>query len=267
MSRIWHNGAFADITAPVFAANDRIRLGDAVFDTMLSLGGTLCHAQNHFSRLLAHAGILGIGVHKSIDELTQAAQSLLQENNFTQGRFAVNTVISRGPGARGAQPPGTADIQIVMSASPVADAFPPIPAIIAQTVRRNEGSPLSRIKSANYGDNILAQMEAREKNAAEAVMLNNKGSVACFSTGNLFAVLSGVLATPPMTDGAMDGIVRQILLERHGAVEKSLSVADLQSSEGIYITNSIRGATPLASLDGKTLPIPAMTFDPDFYLS
>jgi branched-chain amino acid aminotransferase len=266
MSIVWHNGNFIDGAAPVFTAGDRIRLGDAVFDTMLSISGTLCHAHDHYSRLLAHAGILGIGVHKGIDELKAAAEELLKQNNFTAGRFAINTVVSRGPAPRGAQPPGQPDIQIVMSASPVPDAFAPIPAIISKTVRRNEGSPLSRIKSASYGDNILAQMEAREKNAAEAVLLNNAGSVACFSTGNLFAIINGALVTPPLQDGAMDGIVRQILMTRHEAIEKSLSSSDLQSSEGVYITNSIRGATPIAALDGISLPTPAYTLDPDFYL-
>ena len=68
---------------------------------------------------------------------------------------------------------------------------------VVVAVRRNEGSPLSRLKSLNYLDNILAAREAAAHGADEAVMLNNRpGCVR--RRANLFAVVDDVLVTPPL---------------------------------------------------------------------
>lgn len=268
MSFIWHNGTFKEENTPVFTANDRLRLGDGVFDTMLAIDNTLIHSNLHFSRLLHSANLLEVN-HAALplaSELKDVAAALLTKNNFTQGRFALNTIITGGPSERGLQPPENPETQIVMRAAPVPDQFPPVQAIISETVRRNEGSPLSRIKSSNYGDNILALKEATEKNANEAIMLNNQGSVTCASSGNIFVVLNNILVTPPLSDGVLNGIARNILIKKYDAIEKSLTTDDLQTAQGLYITNSIRGATPVISLDGETLPEPAITIDQEFHI-
>ena len=266
MSILWHNGAFKPADKAVFTAGDRLRLGDGVFDTMLAVDGRLIRPSEHFARLLAHAKLLKIKAITNFKTLEEAAQELLDRNNFKTGRFAINTVISRGPGARGLAIAETPDTQIVMNASPLPAEFPSVQAIIAKSVRRNEGSPLSRIKSCNYGDNILAMMEATAQGANEAILLNNRGNAACASAGNIFIVQDGRLFTPPLSEGAMDGIIRKILIEDHGASEKIITQDDLQSAQGLYITNSIRGAAAVVMLDGRTLPPPALNIPKDFHL-
>ena len=145
-------------------------------------------------------------------------------------------------------------------------AFPPVNAIIAKSVRRNEGSPLSQIKCGNYGENILAVYEAQEQGANEAILLNNQGRVTCASVASVFAVLGGALYTPPLSDGAQGGVTRRTLIERYGAVEKSLSSEDLFQSEGIYLANSLRGVVPVVSLDGRACPAPSLSIPADFHL-
>ena len=67
---------------------------------------------------------------------------------------------------------------------------------ITSAVRRNETSPLSRVKSLNYLDNLLAREEARRKGADEAILLNTRGMVAEGSASNVFLVSDGRLLTP-----------------------------------------------------------------------
>ncbi|MCE7888045.1 MAG: hypothetical protein DYH13_11170 [Alphaproteobacteria bacterium PRO2] len=263
MSMIWHNGRFTQ-DAPVFLPNDRVRIGDGVFDTMLAADGELIHANEHYKRLLSHADALKIKTDWSVSDLKAAADGLLEQNKRRAGKSAVNTVITRGPGERGLKLPENSSVQVVMSLSPVGE-FPPVHAIIA-SVRRNEGSPLSRIKSCNYGDNILAFAEARDKSANEAIMLNNHGNVACASASNIFIVRDGRLLTPPLEDGAVDGITRRNLIKKHGAKEQSLMAGDLAAHEGIYLTSSIRGVVAVETLDGKKLPRPSLEIDKEFHL-
>jgi branched-chain amino acid aminotransferase len=261
---IWHNGLIKEKRDPVLCASDRISRGDGVFDTMLVIDGQPIQYDAHFKRLKRHAAVLDIDLHA---DLKQAALSLLKKNEHTKGRHILNTLISRGPAPRGLQIPAHSEPQIIMQIAPLGDDLPEIKAVISKTVRRNEGSPLSRIKSVNYGDNILALAEARKQGANEAILLNNAGRVACASIGNIFVMINGVLVTPPLQDGVLDGIARAILLKKHGAKEQSLNADDLHSAQGVYISNSVRGLLPVLSLDGKKLPVAALNINPDFHIS
>lgn len=262
---LYHNDDWHDDNAKLFEFNDRLRLGDGVFDTMLVLiesgKARIIHEALHRERLRHDAGIMGIEI-----AALPPAQHIIDKNTLSDGRYALNTLITRGIGERGVMPPKNAAPTITMRIAPAPQEFPPIHAIIAGTVRRNEGSPLSQIKSCNYGDNILALIEAQNKDANEAIMLNNKGHVTCASAGNIFACIDGALVTPPLSCGVMDGITRKMLIEHHGAIERPLSAQNLETANGLYITNSIRGASAVISLNGKTLPSPAITINKDFHI-
>ena len=265
MNVIWHNGRFMKESA-VFLPSDRVRLGDGVFDTMLAVAGKSAHANEHFKRLLSHAAVLRIKPDWSISDLKGAAEGLLEQNKCDEGRHVVNTIITRGPAERGLGIPDSPPVQTVMVMSPAPTTFPPVHAVIAKDVRRNEGSPLSRIKSCNYGDNILAMAEAKERGGSEAILLNNKGAVACASASNIFIVQGGKLYMPPLADGAVDGIVRRVMIQEYGAQEKSLLAADLIGSDGIFLTNSVRGVVPVVTLDGETITALSLEIDKDFHL-
>lgn len=265
MNMMWHNGRFVNEGA-VFLPGDRIRLGDGVFDTMLAAEGNPVHANEHFKRLLNHAAVMRIKPDWSISDLKAAAEGLLEQNKCADGRHVVNTIITRGPAERGLGIPDSPPVQTVIVVSPAPSTFLPVHAVIAKDVRRNEGSPLSRIKSCNYGDNILAMAETKERGGNEAILLNNKGAVACASASNIFVVQDGKLYTPPLTDGAMDGIVRRLMIREYGAQEKSLLPRDLTGSQGVFLTNSVRGVVPLVTLDGEKIAAPSLEIDKDFHL-
>lgn len=246
---IWHNGVFKDDGA-VFSAADRIRLGDGVFDTMLAVDGQPVFADEHFERLARHADVLGMKIPALSSSLVQ---DLLQKNTLTHGRSAINTLVTRGPAARGLATPQSPQTQIVMTASPLPDSFPPVHAVIARTVRRNEGSPLSRIKSCNYGDNILALREAEAQGGNDAVMLNNAGNVCGMTAANIYIQHGDRLLTPPLADGAMEGVIRGKLIAGGHAREARISLEMLMQAMHITISNSLRGVQAVARLDGKIL--------------
>ena len=259
----------------IFDFDDRIRLGDGVFDTLLIVKENktdflIPFPNYHFSRLLDNAEIMHIARSKlpTAEELEKKAINLAIKKVKTTGRYALNTLITRGKSKRGLLPDKNAAPTLHMKITPVPNTFPPIEAIISETVRRNEGSPLSQIKSCNYGDNILALIEAQNKNANEAILLNNKGNVACASVGNIFCCIDNTLITPPLSDGAMDGITRKMILERFDikAKERSIKQEELENADGIYITNSIKGIRPVKSLNGKSCPEPFITIKQDEHL-
>lgn len=260
---LWHNGAWRDEDAPAFTALDRVRYGDGIFDTMLAVDGQPVFMNLHLDRILHNANILQLGNLPAAKDFKEISSELLKENDLLQGRAVINTLITRGQSERGLAPPKDARPSIVIRTT--AAPPPPGPArlVIARTVRRNEGSPLSQIKSCNYGDNILALMEARNAGADDALLLNNAGYITCASTGNIFMISQkGELLTPPLSDGVMAGTTRRVILDlaRQSGIkahEESLDEATLMNAEDLFLTSSITGLRSIASFGKKDfLPSP-----------
>ncbi|MBU0859685.1 MAG: aminotransferase class IV [Alphaproteobacteria bacterium] len=249
---VWQNREFIEEAAAGIGITDRgLTLGDGVFDTLLALDGVPQEGAAHFARLQAHAQILGMAIDTAQFERT--AQDLLARNQFTKGRHAVRTTATRGPGKRGLMVPADPAYTLLMRASPVPTAGGPVRLITATSVRRNEGSPLSRIKSLNYGDNILALMEARAHGADDALMLNNAGNAACASAANIYVQVGDDVLTPPLADGAMDGIVRARLIAQGFAREQTITAAMLAQCGGMMVSNSTMGVRPVVAFNGRDL--------------
>ncbi len=124
--------------------------------------------------------------------------------------------------------------------------------VICRSTRRNEHSPLSGIKSLNYGDNILARREAVQKGASDALMLNTKGHVACATVGNVFFRLNGAWTTPMLSDGILPGIARAKIIPQLEASERTLTEQDIAGADAAFISNSL-GCTAIASIEGRVL--------------
>ena len=221
-------------------------LGDGVFDTQVFVDGNLNDAHEHFERLLNDAIILGIPERKPIYELKEISSEIFVKNNITAGRWIIRTQITRGIAARGLVPPINTEPTILMRIMPAPVIDPkPIKAVIAQTVRRNEHSPLSKIKSLNYGDNILALIEAKDLGVDEAILLNTEGFVTCASASNIFIRERDQWITPPLRDGVLAGITRRKLIKEKNALEDSITVDRLHGATEIFQCNSVIGLRQL----------------------
>ncbi len=265
---IWHNQRFKDDNTPIFSSTDRMRLGDGVFDTMLAINGDIIHPNLHFKKILRHAAVMGIDVTNDIEDMVIAAKDLLKESHLEDGRVIINVIVSRGPAEHGLAIPDQADTQIAMRAFAAPDPMPvPRNVVFARNVRRNEGSPLSQIKNFNYGDNIMALQEARDKGADDALMFNNKENVACATSATVAIIKGDRIYTPPLSDGCQGGVTRGLLMGRYDVSEKHLREEDIRDAHALYLINSIRGAVKIETLEGQKYPIANLEIDKDFHLT
>jgi len=206
------------------------RYAHGVFDTLV-VGQDV---DAHFARLKRHAKALHIDVKMNVKDFHKAMQGLVDKNH--SNNKVLNTYITCDSAVRGLAL-CSANSQIIMALSPMPPQMD-FKAIVAQGVRRNEFSPLSQIKSMCYGDNILALREVTEKGANEAILLNTKGNIACASIGNIIVEIDGARYTPPLKDGAIDGITRAKEIAAGRLREKTIKPQDLKH---VYICNSVRG--------------------------
>ena len=230
-------------------------LGDGLFETMRAERGRVPFLDRHLDRLEASAAILGIPLPQPRAALAAACLEVLQANGLTNCIAAVRLTLSRGPGPRGLAPPPEPEPTLLITAAPLAEKAPSPGRVVISTIRRNEHSPLSRIKSLNYLDAVLALREARERGADDAILCNTAGRLACASAANLFLVRDGVLLTPSLGEGVLPGITRGLILELaselgSSAEENAIPPPALERAEEVFLTSSLIGVRPLVAADG-----------------
>ncbi|MGQ3674577.1 aminotransferase class IV [Xanthobacter sp. TB0139] len=241
------NGTLLEADAVHILPADRgFTLGDGLFETIRIRAGRMQRLTAHLSRLVRGAQVLDIAMPAY--NLASALEDLRAANELENG--VLRLTLTRGPGPRGVLPPSEPEPTLLITAAPMPPRPLPARLIVASATRRNEFSPLSGIKSLNYLDNILARQEAARLGADDALLLNTQGHIAESSIANIFAVMEGRLVTPPVSDGALPGVMRAALLGQ-GAREKTLTPDDLMAAEELFLTSSL-GIRPVATLGKRS---------------
>jgi branched-chain amino acid aminotransferase len=107
---------------------------------------------------------------------------------------------------------------------------------------------------SNYTNSILANMEATDDGYDEALLLDASGFVSEGAGENLFVIKNGVVYTPDLSAGALDGITRSTVLAICGdlglkLVEKRITRDELYISDEVFFTGTAAEVTPIRELD------------------
>src|SRR5262249_49901836 len=113
------------------------------------------------------------------------------------------------------------------------------------------------IKSLNYLNNILARIEANDRGADEAVMLDAQGYVAEATVDNLFIVTDRELLAPP-TATNLKGGTRETLLALAPSPgirtkEMPFTLFDVWTAREAFICGTAAEIVPILSVDGRTI--------------
>ena len=258
---LYVNGRFYGQDELSLSALDRgFTLGDGVFETMRSYGGRIFRLSQHLQRLQHGASLLKIPIPTE-ETLTEALGEVLSRSPEMQTtvRLTFTRGVDRGRGIvvpRECAP--TLAIRLARLSRPLGQLYLNGCRAVVSSVRRNQSSPLSRIKSCNYGDSILARLEAEAQGADESILLNYQEDVACASAANIFFVKEGILHTPPETSGALPGVTRACILESAGVLGmptklSAFGLATLQGADEAFLSNTVIGILPLREVEGETV--------------
>jgi branched-chain amino acid aminotransferase len=248
---VWLNGRLFPIARARISPADRgLLLGDGAFETLAVVGGTTPFAlTRHLARLARSLTLLGLAVPED-GMLREAVAEVIGAATEPVGR--VRITVTAGPSAAGAAPSGGRPTVLVQAGSLSRHLAAATVAVVPWP--RNERSPLVRVKSVSFGDNVLALGWARQRGADEAVFANTCGRLCEGATSNVVVEQHGNLATPPLTAGCLAGVTRELLLELGVVVESDLSLGALEAAAEAGLTSSIRGIQPVGAVEGTSLP-------------
>jgi para-aminobenzoate synthetase/4-amino-4-deoxychorismate lyase len=105
---------------------------------------------------------------------------------------------------------------------------------------------------------LLDEAQARLPAGALPLIVDAGGTVLEASRASVFAMRDGALFTPPLDGRILPGITRMRVLEIARAMdigvrEEPLTRGDLLAAGEVFLTGSVRGVEPVASLDGMAL--------------
>jgi aminodeoxychorismate lyase len=258
---VFLNGRFVRETEAGISVFDRGFLyGDGLFEAVRVANGRMFRWTEHFVRLEKGAWHLKLRLPLSNEQLRRRAEELICRNAAMDAVLRVT--ISRGIGQRGYSPQGATRPTVVMSltpAQPIRGKRPPQWKVITSSVRLPAGEPLAMYKTCNKLPQILARAEADLCEADEALLLNTDGFVVEGSSSNLFWVQRGVVHTPPLASGILQGVTRSVVLDicrlmRLPTRETNVKVAQLRRAAGVFLSLSSWGVVGARSLDGHKLP-------------
>jgi branched-chain amino acid aminotransferase len=210
--------------------------GDGVFEAIRIYGGRPFALDDHLARMRRSAD--GLRLALDIEALRVEVAAMLER--CEDGDDVLRLLATRG-GRR-----------IILL-----ESVPELPKLYALArVTYSPGRVLDGVKSLSYAANMLALRLAQERGFDDALLVTPHDRVLECSTSSFFAVIGGVLRTPPLSEHILDSITRRVVLAVGDVSEEPIRVADLEQVEEAFIASSVREVVGVERIEDRELEAP-----------
>lgn len=264
---VWMDGElvpFAD--ANISVLSNALHYGTGVFEGIRAYhtpdGPAIFRLREHSARLLRSAKAYGIPVSLTIEEINEACREVVAANELESGY--VRPLIYYELGSIGLNP-SAARVRVAIAAwywgpylgeEGMANG---IRVRVSSWRRIHQSSFVPTAKgTGQYLNSVLAKQEAVATGYDEAILLNMDGNISEGSGENLFLVRDGVVHTPPIASGILDGITRASVIELLSddgvqTRETVLTRGDLYAADELYFTGTAAEVTPIREVDDRAV--------------
>lgn len=251
---VYLNGQYLPLSEAKISVMDRgFLFGDAIYEVIPSYSGKLFHFRRHIERLENSLSSIRLENPYSREQWQEILTSLLDGSQDQ----SVYVQVTRGvAGKRDHAFPEHAVPTVFAMASPIVP-FSNLEAGVKAMSIEDSRWQLCNVKATALLANILLRQQAIEQGCVEAILVRD-GYVTEGAASNIFAIIDGVLITPPKGHEILPGVTRDVILElaRENDIpcsEDIISLDALQMADEIWLTSSTREIVPVVQLDGTTV--------------
>lgn len=268
--KIWMNGELVDWeSAKIHVLTHTLHYGTGVFEGIRAYetdrGPAVFRLTEHIERLFNSAKIMMMDIPYTVDEIVEATKLVVRESGLPS--CYIRPIAYYGYGEMGLNTlPCSVDVAIAVwpwGAYLGEDAVTKGVRMKISTWLRHEHNtmPPASKTTGNYVNSSLAKVEALKAGYDEAIMLNEHGRVAEGSGENVFIVKDGTLLTPPLSEGVLQGITRQSVLQFATDLdipwaETPLLRQDLYTADEAFYTGTAAEVVPIRSVDDREIGAP-----------
>jgi branched-chain amino acid aminotransferase len=246
--KVYLNGDMVDEKDAVVSVLDHGFLyGDGVYETMRAYAGIVFKLDDHINRLYRSSELIGLYISMTALDIKNAIYETIQANGLREAY--VRITVSRGPGPIGLDPGLCKEPTVVV----IARDFKHYAADLYR-----EGVRL--IISKTRLNNIMAKREAIAAAAYEAIMLNHEGKLTECTVSNIFFIRDGMLCTPSVSSGILEGITREhviSLADKAGLPvrEDEFTPEALYRASEVFITNTTMEVMPVNRVEHRAFRV------------
>jgi branched-chain amino acid aminotransferase len=249
---IWHNGIFTSMKeAKVHILTQSLHYASSVYEGCRIYNGKIFKLREHIERLFRSAAILKLEIKYSAEELVQAANDVVEQNNLISGY--VRPLIWRG--SKSLKIGVLDNITEVMIAAwqTIESSFhsqKPLELLVSKWVKPELNVMPAQCKSAgHYTMAIVSKYEAMELGFTDALVLDPQGYIAECTTSNIFFIKDQILYTP-IAQYALDGITRQVVMKELDmqVEERGLTLDELENFDEAFVTGTAAEIQPVKSI-------------------
>ena len=261
---IWRDGQLVPWDeATVHVLTHALHYGSGAFEGIRAYdtprGTAVFRLTDHMRRLRRSAEACLIPLDWSVAELSAAAKEVLAANELDWGYLRPITFFETG--GLGVLP---RNVRVVtMIAAWQWGAYLGDEGVLHGI--RVKVSPWRRLGRAQvppakatgpYLNAMLAKIDAVRGGYDEAIMLSNEGTVSEGTGENIFLVEGGVVYTPPLTAGCLEGITRDTVMkllreDGYRVVEEEIAPERLYRADEIMLTGTAAEVTPVREIDDR----------------
>lgn len=231
--------------------------GDGIFEGLRFYKSKVFKLDAHLLRLQQSAESISLKLPKTLEQIQQAIHQLIEKYPTDSGYLRL--VVTRGEGSLGIDPAKCPTPQLFIIADELAvvntsNIEQGIKLLVASTRRMPAECLDPKIKSLNYLNNILARIEANAAGMDEALMLNTQGFVTEGTVDNIFMIKDNELFTPHTSDGLLQGITRDVILQlardlKIPAHQYSLTTDDFLQADECFLTGTGAELIPVRQIN------------------
>jgi branched-chain amino acid aminotransferase len=261
--KIWMDGQMVEWRdAKIHVLTHTLHYGCGAFEGVRAydaVGGTaIFRLREHTERLFNSAKILRMKLPFSLQEVMDAQCAVVRENGLKSGYLRPLTWI--GSEKLGVSPKGNT-IHLMVAAWPWGAYLGEegmkrgIRVKTSSFTRHHVNITMTQAKTvSNYTNSILANMEATDDGYDEAMLLDASGFVSEGAGENLFVIKNGVVYTPDLSAGALNGITRNTIFSicqdlGLKLVEKRITRDEVYICDEAFFTGTAAEVTPIRELD------------------
>ncbi len=268
--KIWMNGSLVDWDkAQVHILTHTLHYGTGVFEGIRAYetpkGTAVFRLTDHIVRLFRSAQILGMEIPYTVDELVQATKDTVASTGLPS--CYVRPLAYYGYGEMGLNTlPCSVDVAIACwpwGAYLGDDALTKgVRMKISSWTRHDHNTMPPAAKTVgNYVNSSLAKVEALRAGYDEAIMLAPNGLVAECTGENIFCSRNGVILTPPLSAGALEGLTQDSVMAIGADLGFDLRVdniarSDLYIADEIFVCGTAAEVSAVNSVDDRAIPAP-----------
>ncbi|CAM8641136.1 IlvE Branched-chain amino acid aminotransferase/4-amino-4-deoxychorismate lyase [Comamonadaceae bacterium] len=261
--KIWMDGQMVEWRdAKIHVLSHTLHYGCGAFEGVRAYntvnGPAIFRLQEHTERLFNSAKILRMTIPFTQEQVNEAQCAVIRENKLESGYLRPLTWI--GDKKLGVSPKGNT-IHLMVAAWPWGAYLGEegmkrgIRVKTSSYTRHHVNITMTQAKAvSNYTNSILANMEATDDGYDEALLLDSSGFVSEGAGENIFVIKNGVIYTPDLSAGALNGITRNTVF--HIAkdlgleiVQKRITRDEVYIADEAFFTGTAAEVTPIRELD------------------